>query len=122
MEKFETQYPNLFGKTETITSANHELQKSLEIFESPLKTTGQEMGDIVDAVVMQASDTCETYTRADKINTFEIIQEEVMEDTDEGEMEDELLGNKDADLNTIQSLASPSVQWKRTTPTQQSLV
>ena len=67
------------------------------------------MGDIADAVVMQASDTCETYTRADKVNTFEIIQEEVMEDTNEGEMEDELLGKKDADLNAIQSLASQSI-------------
>ena len=62
MEKFETKYPNLSRKTETITSANHELQKSLEIFESPSKTTGHEMGDIADAVVKQASDTCETYT------------------------------------------------------------
>ena len=50
------------------------------------------MGDIADAVVKQAGDTCETYTLADKVNTFEIIQEEVMEGTNEGEMEDELLG------------------------------
>ena len=67
MEKFETHYPNLSGKTESIISANHNFQKSLKIFESPSKTTGHEMGDIADAVVKRASDTCETYTLADKV-------------------------------------------------------
>ena len=109
VEKFETQYPNLSGKTETIASAKHGLQKSLEISESPFNTTRHEMGDIADAIVEQASDECETYTLADKINIFEIIQEDFMEETNEGETKDELLGRKDADLNAIQTLASQSI-------------
>ena len=49
MEKFETQYSNLSGKTETIASTNRQLQESPEIFESPSKTMEYEMGDIADA-------------------------------------------------------------------------
>ena len=67
------------------------------------------MGDIADAIAEQASDECETYTLADKVNIFEIIQEDVMEETNEGEMKDELLGRKGADLNAIQLLASQSI-------------
>ena len=73
VEKFETQYPNLSGKTETIASAKHGLQKSLEISESPFNTTRHELGDIADAIVEQASDDCETYILAYKANIFEIF-------------------------------------------------
>ena len=67
------------------------------------------MGNIADAIVEQASDDYETYTLADKVNIFEIIQKDVMEETNKKEMNDELLRRKGADLNTIQSLASQSV-------------
>ena len=70
MEKFETQYSNLSGKTETIASTSYQLQESLEIFESSTGAMEHEMGDIVDAVVKQADDTGETDTLANNANTF----------------------------------------------------
>ena len=68
-----------------------------------------EMGDIVDAVVKQADDTCETDTIANNVNTFDIIQEGVMGGTDKGVMEGVFSGRKDANLNAIRLLASQSV-------------
>ena len=67
------------------------------------------IGDIADAVVKQADDTCETDTIANNVNTFDIIQEGVMGGTDKGVMEGELSGRKDANLNTIRSEANQSV-------------
>ena len=51
MEKFETQYSNLSGKTETIASTSYQLQESPEIFESSARAMKHEVGDIVDVVV-----------------------------------------------------------------------
>ena len=109
MEKFETQCSSISGKTETIASTIYQLQESLEIFESKTGAVEHEMGDIVDVVVKQANDTCETNTLADNDSTFDIIREEKVEGTDKGVMKGELSGRKDANLNTIQSVASQPV-------------
>ena len=88
-------------ETETNASA-----KPLEISESPINIKENETGDIANGIAEQANVGYETYTITDKTNTFETTQKDIVEETDKKEMKNEPLESKDADLNTIRSIAS----------------
>ena len=98
MEKVETEYLSIIGKTETIATTSYQLQESLEIFESTMGAIEHELGENINVAVEQAEDTCETDTFADE-STVNLSQGNKMEGTNKGMMEGELSGRKDANPN-----------------------
>ena len=101
MEKVETEYLSIIGKTETIATTSYQLQESLEIFESTMGAIEHELGENINVAVEQAEDTCETDTFADE-STVNLSQGNKMEGTNKGMMEGELSGRKDANPKLVQ--------------------